>query len=278
MNIFSTLLHKIRYRLATKFWQIKCAFVGDKLENFTLLDGSKLQYPLKTTIGKLLTIGNFELAELKFLMTSVNSGDVVFDIGANGGIFTVIAAKKVGENGHVYAFEPGGRELEILKRNIELNGLTNVTVVEVAVSNESGETKFAISEDGAMNSISETQHPGQKIQSWTTVPVVTLDEFVAEQKIDHINFIKVDVEGAEKLVFDGAESLLDSHEPIIIMFEATNVTSSGFGYSTKDIIYQLFNQGFEVSALEGPGKLTPISLDFSNLSQILSYNFIAIKV
>src|SRR6185312_8497302 len=119
--------------------------------------------------------GTFETAELRFIQERLRPGDVFVDIGANGGIYTVIAAKKVGASGRVLAFEPGPRNLELLKRNLALNGLTNVTIVPKAVSNTAGAAALAISRDGAMNSLAKTSHAGQRIEKWETVETTTLD-------------------------------------------------------------------------------------------------------
>jgi FkbM family methyltransferase len=278
MNLASTFAHKIRYRLLTFIWKINCFVLGNRISRFTLLEGSKLDYPLNTIIGKLLWIDNFEKAELEYLISSLNTGDIFFDVGANGGIFTVIAAKRVGPTGHVYAFEPGIPELDTLRNNIQLNNLTNVTIVDVAVSNQSGTTKFAVSQDGAMNSMIQTNHPSQKIESWRNVSTITLDDFIKTKHIDRVDFLKVDVEGGEQLVFEGAHNLLADESKLTIMFEYSDATSSSFGCSIQGIIEDFHNREFDMNIVDPFLGVIPISSNISKkIETISTFNFVAIK-
>jgi FkbM family methyltransferase len=278
MQSYLSIANKIRYHLLTLLWEINCFFIGDRKVRFTLAEGSQFDYPLKTTIGRLLWVDNFEKAELKFLIESLKPGDIFFDVGANGGIFTVIAAKKVGSTGHVYAFEPGLRELKILRENICLNNLTNVTIVESVVSNKSGTSVFALSKDGAMNSIFETSHPSQKIESWTTVPAVTIDDFIRAKKIEKVSFLKVDVEGAEKMVFEGAETFLGDCTNLIVVFESAELASSIKESSTQHIINRFCELGFEMNILDPHLGLIPMPGDEIQGNVLRSnFNFVAIK-
>ncbi|NJL10297.1 MAG: FkbM family methyltransferase [Calothrix sp. SM1_7_51] len=171
MSNTTVLLFKIKRRIAFYFWHFLCLIKPNAVKEFKLMDGSRFNYPLKSVLGLGLFINSFEASEIEFVRQSLQPGDVFFDIGANGGFYTVIAAKQVGSTGHVYAFEPGSRELSLLRRNIEINNLSNVTIIERAVSDKKSTTKFAISHDGAMNSLSQTNHPEQKIEAWQTVEI-----------------------------------------------------------------------------------------------------------
>ena len=117
-----------------------------------MADGSEFDFPLRSYIGYALFANQFEETEIAFMRKSLRSGDIFLDIGANGGIYTVIGAKLVGPEGHVYAFEPGERELKTVKHNIELNNLTNVTLIDCVVSDKGGIARFAVVSDGALNS------------------------------------------------------------------------------------------------------------------------------
>jgi FkbM family methyltransferase len=276
MTYFQTIITKVRSRLMLYPWQLKCWLLPNNIASFRLIDGSKFNYPLKSTIGRILFAGNFEKAEIQYIIESLNPGDTFLDIGANGGIFTVIAANKVGVKGHVYAFEPGLRELEILRRNIEINNLKNVTVIESAVGDATGKTRFAISQDGAMNSLAENSHPGQKIESWQEVQITTLDDFLKSAEINRVDFIKIDVEGAEKLVIEGATNLLCSQDKLTILFEASDYNSLAFGYSTKDLITKIQSKGFQVKYFSEQHKWEEVSLENERLGKEV-YNFLAIR-
>ena len=272
----SKLYLKFRRRLLSYVARLYCLVWPNKNYTFSLPDGSRFDYPLNSVIGRALFTGGFEIIEVEFMRQSLKPGNVLFDIGANGGLFTIIAAKQVGSSGHVYAFEPGLQELKLLRHNIAINNLTNVTVIEAAVSNKKGTTQFAISHDGAMNSLAQTNHPSQKIESWQTVEMTTIDNVIEELSIPQVNFIKIDVEGAEKLVIEGAKNILSSDKNPIILFEASDLNAISFGYSAQELISEIQSAQFSVNYLNEAGLLTPISNFDSRLGKEI-YNFIALK-
>jgi FkbM family methyltransferase len=246
----------------------------NEIYNFVLIDGSKLDYPLKSAVGRSLFANGFERGEIEFLRGSLKPGDIFFDVGANAGLYTVIAAKQIGESGHVYAFEPGECELKLLRHNIAINNLTNVTIIEKAVSNTTGKTQFAISRDGAMNSLLKTDHPQQQIERWQLVELTTLDSFVQELDIKKVDFVKIDVEGAEKLVFEGAKNILTSKNQTVFLFEATDLNANSFGYSQQDLISLLLSRALFVYSLNVSGNLEGISNLTSKIKK-KHYNFVA---
>jgi len=270
-------LFAIIYRRFWRYiWKIRCVFPSKSLTTFFLNDGSRFDYPLKTAIGCSLFRGEFESHEIAFLQQTLKPGNIFFDIGANGGFYTVIAAKQVGVTGHVYAFEPGQSELKILRHNIAINHLTNVTIVECAVGNKSGKAQLAISSDGAMNSLAKTNHPRQCIEHWQSVETIKLDDFCQKYGIKKVDFIKIDVEGAEKLVFEGAQNIFLSEPEIKIMFEASDLNASGFGYSVKEFLEQIMNLGMKLYYFDRTGSLVEI-IDYNQKLGNKIYNFVAAK-
>lgn len=257
-------------------WKIRCVFPSKPLTTFFLKDGSRFDYPLKTAIGSLLFCGGFENKETKFLQQTLKPGSIFFDIGANGGFYTVVAAKKVGVTGHVYAFEPGQSELKILRHNIAINHLTNVTIVECAVGNKSGKAQLAISSDGAMNSLAKTNHPQQCIEHWQSVEIIKLDDFCQKYSITKVDFIKIDVEGAEKLVFEGARNIFLSDHEIKIMFEASDLNASGFGYSVKEFLEKIMDLGMKLYYFDRTSSLVEVK-DYNPKLGNKIYNFVATK-
>jgi FkbM family methyltransferase len=264
------------HRLELIRWMFLCYKDPGKVTEFTLTDGSKFVYPLKSAIGLELSCHNFEELEFSFILDFLREGDVFFDVGANGGFFTVAAAKKIGPSGHVYAFEPSLRERALLERNIEINNLDNVTILPFAVGDKNENIKFVLAEDGALNSIKETNHPSQKPESEIEVRMVTLDWFVKENNIPKINFIKIDVEGAEKLAFEGSQEILSNINPMIL-FEANQFTSTAFGYSKQDLFDCLHKHDYAISTWIKNGTLTPI-VNLENKDITKKYNnFLAVK-
>jgi FkbM family methyltransferase len=270
------LFARIFRRFLRYIWKMRCVFPSEPLTTFFLKDGSRFDYPLKTAIGCSLFRGDFESQEIAFLQQTLKPGNIFFDIGANGGFYTVIAAKQVGVTGHVYAFEPGQSELKILRHNIAINHLTNVTIVECAVGNKSGKAQLAISSDGAMNSLAKTNHPRQCIEHWQSVEIIKLDDFCQKCGIKKVDFIKIDVEGAEKLVFEGAQNIFLSDQEIKIMFEASDLNASGFGYSVNEFLEQIINSGMKLYYFDRTGSLVEIR-DYNHQLGNKIYNFVATK-
>ena len=221
-------------------------------------------------------MGEFELSEIEFIRKILKPGDTFLDIGANGGLYSIIAAKIVGHQGHVYACEPGKKELDLLKQNITINGINNITIIESAISNKKGSDLLAVSVDGALNSLKETNHPDQNIESWQTVEINTVDNLVQELNIPKINVMKVDVEGAEKLVFEGASNFLKSNSNVTIVFESSELNSNDFGYKPEELISNLQSKGFKLKYISRIGFIKNISTKNMRIHKNI-YNFIAQK-
>jgi FkbM family methyltransferase len=148
-------------------------------------------------------LGTYEAEAQASFAAHIKRNDVVYDIGANVGFFTLLAARLVGEGGHVYAFEPLPRNLDFLRRHVALNKLTNVTILPVAVAATAGVLKFAEGANPSMGGLSAT--------GALEVPTVALDELQHRPP----RFMKIDVEGAESDVLAGATKTLRTHHPTI---------------------------------------------------------------
>lgn len=274
MNGLRRLAGAVRRRWLHCLWQVRCKLSPNKIARFALDEALRFDYPLRSAVGYQLSVDAFETAEVSYLKQVLKRGDIVIDIGANGGIYTVLAANHVGPYGHVYAFEPGQRELELLKHNIELNKLQNITVIETAVSDSCGTARFAISSDGALNSLEETGHPLQQVERWETVRTITLDEAVTQLAIPSVDFIKIDVEGAEKLVFRGAKRTLASNPHAIVLFEVSDLTAKSFEYSARAFLSELVASGSYVYYFAESGKLARV-LNYNPLISGRAYNYVA---
>lgn len=152
-------------------------------------------------------IGWYEQGAQRAFVESIRPGDVVFDIGANVGFFTLLASRRVGEAGRVYAFEPLPRNLAYLDVHLRANGITNTEVIPLAVSDRSGTGRFSVAESAAMGKISS--------EGSIEVRLASLDELIASCVVVRPHFMKIDVEGAESEVLAGAAVLLREEPPII---------------------------------------------------------------
>jgi FkbM family methyltransferase len=141
------------------------------------------------------------------------TGDTVIDVGAAFGFYTIMASKGVGQQGRVVAIEAQPDSFDMLNKNIKLNKLTNIIALNYAVY--SGKTKVKLY---STYSIIQ-ERAGQSLQSYIEVSADTLDNLLREAGIDEVNWIKIDVEGAELDVLKGAVGILSRSRDISILVE-----------------------------------------------------------
>jgi FkbM family methyltransferase len=148
-------------------------------------------------------------------------GDTVIDIGAHIGRYTITSSKQVGKNGKVVAIEADPENFQLLKRNIALNKLTNVMPLNYAVFSE--RTKIKLYEQSASakyNSIMLTR--AAKTKNYVEVNADTLDSILKLNGVNRVNWIKIDVEGAEFEVLKGSTKSL-SGENMYLLIEIHNI-------------------------------------------------------
>lgn len=134
---------------------------------------------------------------------NISNGDVVIDVGANIGCFTILASRAVGPTGRVIAIEPDAANFRQLVRNIALNRLTNVTAMNVALGATDGLVTLHSPMAGLFSSIFSSVN-GQPITGiQTTVPVMTLASLMSVQGVANCKYLKLDCEGAEHLIVEG---------------------------------------------------------------------------
>jgi len=179
-------------------------------------------------------LGSYEYTKQLLFEAHLQEGSIVFDIGAHTGFYTLLAAVLVGNTGKVIAFEPFPRNLFYLKQHLQLNKIENVTVIDAAVAESSSEAYFDCTDSSFTGHLAET---GQiKVQT------VCLDQLFAEEKIPLPTHLKIDVEGAEMSVFDGARTILtQAHPTIFLATHGQNIHQqcceflSSLGYKLKPI-------------------------------------------
>jgi FkbM family methyltransferase len=154
-------------------------------------------------------LGSYELNKRLAFERLVEPGAVVYDIGANVGFFSLLAAVLTGDAGKVYAFEPLPRNIRYLRRHVQINHLDTIEVIEAAVSDHQGEAYFDLGPSSAMGRLAA----GGELK----VQLVSLDAMLAEGRLASPDVMKVDVEGAEFDALCGARHLLEAHRPILFL-------------------------------------------------------------
>ncbi|MCS7253783.1 MAG: FkbM family methyltransferase [Armatimonadota bacterium] len=153
--------------------------------------------------------GTYEPETTALFVQFVKLGDIVYDIGAHMCYFTLIASKQVGSEGMVVAFEPCPTNVRILKKHLQINGITNVETIEAAVTESSGKARFAFGTGTGKGHLA--------IDGELEVKTVCIDELVEKGIIPPPKVIKVDVEGAEMRVIAGAIRTISTYRPIIFL-------------------------------------------------------------
>src|SRR5437867_8389154 len=172
-------------------------------------------------------------------------GDVVADVGANIGWYSTLCARAVGDQGHVYAFEPVPSTRARLEENIGLNDMqSRVTVVPKAVAARPGTATIHLF-DNQSHALASLSRLGSSAFTAVPVEVTSLDEFVAVTGIDSIDFVKCDVEGAELDVLNGAASLVAGRAAPLILIELNGGTLRRFGHAKGDLMRFLQDAGYE---------------------------------
>jgi FkbM family methyltransferase len=154
-------------------------------------------------------LGSFEADKQRAFRHVVAPGMVVYDVGANVGFYTLLAAHLVGDGGQVAAFEPVPRNLAFLRQHVALNGLRAVRVHDVALSDAEGTARFDLGEESSMGHLSD--------RGTLEVRTTTLDAVVARGELRPPDVLKIDVEGAEARVLRGAARTLATARPTILL-------------------------------------------------------------
>ncbi len=164
--------------------------------------------------------GTYERGTMYLLDRVLGAGDCFVDVGANIGLMTVHAARLVGAHGRVFAFEPNPETHRLLKRNVELNELTNVTLSEQAVGAVASEGMLYDRWDSSRGSASMVADGHQRAGS--KVHITTLDQTLSQ--VDKVRLIKLDIEGYEPQALQGASQLLGNDQaPMLIVECSTDV-------------------------------------------------------
>ena len=214
--------------------------------------GFKLRFHNANLPLQLWVDPNARLDALAFFREYLKDGDRVVDVGANVGDTVLTASVQVGPEGRVIGIEAHPRTFTFLRENVELNSAMNVTLISSAVGAVSGTITISDDRRDDMNRVG-----GEGVE----VRMERLDELIS----DHlpIALLKVDVEGYEKRVFEGAADVLRRSQ--CVYFEVSSRHFAQFGYTTQDVLELLKGAGFRLYRIAGRKDLQSISVDFDTV-------------
>ena len=186
-------------------------------------------------------LGSYEAAKQRKAIELVRPGMVCWDVGANVGFYTLLFAELVGPQGKVFAFEPFPRNVDLLRRHVEINGYRNVRIFPCALADFDGEASFDPGPNPSMGRITS----GGPVR----VPCARADTLLATGEVEAPDVIRIDVEGAEAAVFRGARQIMERHPLILLATHGAQVQLECLGL--------LAAPGYEMRGLDGsPGELT----------------------
>ena len=181
-----------------------------------------------------------------FFQQNIRRGDVVVELGAHIGYFTLLFSKLVGWSGEVFAFEPSLENFDILARNIKSNRRTrNVTLERVAIAETEAERYLLTEGPTATYRLSyDTREVMQR--NWDLVHTISLDEY----PLEHVDFLKMDIQGGERRALLGAHGLIERDHPLIV----TEVSPDHLAYagsSANDFLETLVQHGYDLFLPDG---------------------------
>lgn len=212
------------------------------------------------SLDKLITRRNYR-DEFAALANLVKRGNTIFDVGANIGLHATLFSRWAGPMGRVFAFEPVPETYWLLQETLSLNRCANVIAVHEALGNLQGNATMNLfpQQHSVWNTFGFPNFNGLTPTHSVNVMTDTLDHFCMTRHIEHIDFMKVDVEGFEKQVFDGAREMLKHNKIKALSFEVSQIPLQGMNACAKDLFdllhayeYSIYLYNPSVVSFEGP--------------------------
>ena len=195
-----------------------------------------------------------DLGDLRFLWKNLTPGMVFLDVGAHHGIYSIVAAKKLGANSSIVAFEPSSREHRRLRLHLVLNRLSSVRTERLALGSAvSTRTFFQVTRGDTTRGGLQPPASADRV-SEISVETVRLDDYISQIPLGRVDLVKLDVEGGEREVLQGASLVLTKYRPIFIC-EVLDAATQAWGYKAREIILMLQSFGFKWFEIHLDGSL-----------------------
>ena len=227
--------------------KVACAILMKRREITVNREGIRLTVRVGNGRGLFCAVAGTDYeTEMRWFLAKMKEGDLFVDVGANIGVYTLHASRRVGVNGKVFAFEPTPETFSDLQKNVQSNQCLNVKCEKIALADQIGEGCLVECGRAASNRISLLPPTGKRAK----IQVGTLDDYCQTNRIRKIDFIKVDIEGGEADFFSGGIMTLKKDKPCIL-FESAH---TGPAYLERKILrglgYKLilFNKGVQKEA------------------------------
>jgi FkbM family methyltransferase len=204
--------------------------------------------------------GNYEVDETAFCEQLLAPGDVVFDVGANIGLYALLCSRLVGPTGAVHAFEPEPENHRRLVVNLALNACENVVANRLGVFSHSGTEALNVyrPELGSWHTFGRPvltdplrDNAPAEPEATLEVSTVSLDDYASSHAVERVDLLKIDVEGAEVDVLEGARRLLDEGRIGVVLYEVSLAQTEGMGHTATAAGDLLATHGYRTFSLPG---------------------------
>lgn len=188
------------------------------LVNIKLQDGTMVTVPDSLHLMTpyiLIEQGDWFEQEINFVREYMQPGMRVIDIGANYGLYALSLAKKVGNTGRIWAFEPTPSVAQCLATSIKNNALTNITLIDKALSDHCGQAELLLNPNSENNCLSP-HFESHEQATYQPIELVTLDSCWIQGQWGKIDFIKLDAEGEEEKIIRSSSQILNTNSPLIM--------------------------------------------------------------
>jgi FkbM family methyltransferase len=221
--------------------------------------GVRLRLYRDSVFCRMIYCGGFEREELQFTGLYLQPGDIFVDLGAHIGLYTVLAARRVGPSGRVYAFEPSNGAFQRLVENLVLNGLQNVVARRQAFSDQEDLLELTVPGDGHDAWSSFGRPTAGADWRKEIVKTISLDDFVRRNNLKgRIALVKMDVEGWETRILKGGRWVLSQPNGPALIVELNEAASCAAGSSTGEICRSLTESGYRLFRYQAETRtLTP---------------------
>lgn len=230
-------------------------------------------------------LGSWERKYMEIFCQKIKEGDVVVDVGAYIGVFSLLASERVGNKGCVYAFEPVPRNYERLMRNLKVNQVKNVKAYNLGLSDKNETLSFSVprenpAESSLAGSWTELTKGIKLNKDMIKAKLIPFDQFCEDEGLNEVNIVKIDVDGAELKVLKGMRNVLTNSECELFV-EITPPLIQQLGGTVMELVELLRECGFKfVYAVDLDRKIDiseSNSLDLVNIFGNVSRNYIFTK-
>jgi len=251
----------LAFRLRQAVWERFAALPRAVPVTLDWYDGARLRVQMGNELSRnLFVMGAYDANEFAFLGRYLQPGMVFADAGAHEGLYSLFAAKRVGRRGRVLAIEPSERERAIWQANLELNRCT-AAMAACAIGETDGEAELVLAQDqrSGHNTLGAFAWGGVLAESRQTVRMRSLDSLAAEYRLDRLDALKMDIEGAESRALRGGARVFKELRPVVIV-ELSEGSLEAQGSSGGELLSLFAGYGYDLHGFDAATGLLTANL------------------